>query len=46
MVGGRDYVTSNYNRAIDARRQPGSSWKLFDYAAAIENGVQPDDTDR
>lgn len=44
MVGGRDYVTSNYNRAVAARRQPGSSWKLFDYLAAIEDGVQPDDT--
>ncbi len=44
MVGGRDYVTSNYNRAVAARRQPGSSWKLFDYTAAIEDGVQPDDT--
>ena len=44
MVGGRDYVTSTYNRAVAARRQPGSSWKLFDYAAAIEEGVQPDDT--
>ncbi len=44
MVGGRDYVTSNYNRAVSARRQPGSSWKLFDYTAAIEDGVNPDDT--
>ena len=44
MVGGRDYVTSNYNRAVAARRQPGSSWKLFDYVAALEDGVNPDDT--
>ena len=44
MVGGRDYVASNYNRAVAARRQPGSSWKLFDYVAAIEDGVGPDDT--
>ena len=44
MVGGRDYVASNYNRAVAARRQPGSSWKLFDYLAAIEDGVEPDDT--
>jgi penicillin-binding protein 1A len=44
MVGGKDYVQSNYNRAVAARRQPGSSWKLFDYVAAIEDGVQPDDT--
>ena len=44
MVGGKDYVASNYNRAVAARRQPGSSWKLFDYVAAIEDGVNPDDT--
>ena len=43
MVGGRDYVATNYNRAVSARRQPGSAWKLFDYLAAIENGVNPDD---
>ena len=43
MVGGRDYVASNYNRAVTARRQPGSSWKLFDYVAALEDGVLPDD---
>ena len=43
MVGGRDYVASNYNRAVAARRQPGSSWKLFDYLAALESGVSPDD---
>ncbi|QMW22657.1 transglycosylase domain-containing protein [Sandaracinobacteroides saxicola] len=43
MVGGRDYVSSIYNRAVVARRQPGSSWKLFDYLAALENGVTPDD---
>ena len=44
MVGGRDYVTSIYNRAVVARRQPGSSWKLFDYLAALEDGTTPDDT--
>ncbi len=43
MVGGRDYVRSNYNRAVAARRQPGSSFKLFVYLAAIEDGVSPDD---
>ena len=43
MVGGRDYVTSNYNRAVAARRQPGSAFKFFVYAAAIEDGVAPDD---
>nr|WP_243446302.1 PBP1A family penicillin-binding protein [Polymorphobacter fuscus] len=44
MVGGRDYVTSNYNRAVAARRQPGSAFKFFVYAAAIEDGIGPDDT--
>ncbi|KPF77512.1 penicillin-binding protein [alpha proteobacterium AAP81b] len=43
MVGGRDYVKTSYNRAVAARRQPGSSFKLFDYAAALESGVKPDD---
>lgn len=43
MVGGRDYVASNYNRAVVARRQPGSSWKLFVYLAALEDGLTPDD---
>ena len=42
MVGGRSYVASNYNRAVIARRQPGSSWKLFVYLAALEDGVTPD----
>ncbi|MFV0644931.1 MAG: PBP1A family penicillin-binding protein [Sphingomonadaceae bacterium] len=43
MVGGRDYVTSNYNRATEAVRQPGSAWKLFVYLAALEAGYTPDD---
>ena len=43
MVGGLDYVTSNYNRATSALRQPGSAWKLFVYLAALEAGVKPDD---
>jgi penicillin-binding protein 1A len=38
MVGGLDYVTSNYNRATNALRQPGSAWKLFVYMAALEAG--------
>jgi penicillin-binding protein 1A len=42
MVGGRDYVTSNYNRATQAQRQPGSAWKLFVYMAALEAGYQVD----
>ncbi|WP_365776986.1 PBP1A family penicillin-binding protein [Novosphingobium sp.] len=41
MVGGTDYVTSNYNRAINAVRQPGSVWKLFVYLAALEAGYTP-----
>jgi penicillin-binding protein 1A len=43
MVGGTDYVTSNYNRAVNAVRQPGSSWKLFVYLAALEAGFTPND---
>ncbi|MDE1467506.1 transglycosylase domain-containing protein [Aurantiacibacter sp. D1-12] len=43
LVGGTDYVTSNFNRATDAMRQPGSSFKLFVYLAALEAGYQPDD---
>jgi penicillin-binding protein 1A len=43
MIGGRDYVQSIYNRATQANRQPGSSFKLFVYLAAIEAGYKPDD---
>jgi penicillin-binding protein 1A len=43
MVGGTDYVNSNYNRATQAMRQPGSAWKLFVYLAALEAGYTPDD---
>ncbi|MEN0653491.1 MULTISPECIES: transglycosylase domain-containing protein [Hyphobacterium] len=43
MVGGRDYAASQYNRAVLARRQPGSSFKAFVYAAAFEGGLTPDD---
>ncbi|WP_333839374.1 transglycosylase domain-containing protein [Novosphingobium sp.] len=43
MVGGTDYVTSNYNRATNAMRQPGSAWKLFVYLAALERGYRPED---
>ncbi|MGK2285441.1 transglycosylase domain-containing protein [Pedomonas sp. V897] len=43
MVGGRDYVSSTYNRATVARRQPGSAFKLFVYLAALEAGVRPTD---
>lgn len=44
MVGGRDYVTSLYNRATQATRQPGSAFKLFVYLAALEAGHKPDET--
>src|SRR5688572_17472989 len=44
MVGGRDYVTSIYNRATQAARQPGSAFKLFVYLAAIEFGYTPETT--
>ncbi|HUE78259.1 MAG TPA: PBP1A family penicillin-binding protein [Sphingomicrobium sp.] len=44
MVGGRDYVDSLYNRATQAQRQPGSSFKLFVYLAALESGMKPTDT--
>jgi penicillin-binding protein 1A len=44
MVGGKDYITSNYNRAVTAERQPGSAWKLFVYLAAIEAGHKPDES--
>jgi penicillin-binding protein 1A len=43
MVGGRDYVSSIYNRATQSARQPGSSFKLFVYLAALEAGHKPDD---
>jgi penicillin-binding protein 1A len=43
MVGGTDYVTSIYNRAVQAQRQPGSAFKLFVYLAAMESGMKPSD---
>ncbi|CAN5417159.1 hypothetical protein BH10PSE12_BH10PSE12_28390 [soil metagenome] len=42
MVGGLDYVSSNYNRATQATRQPGSAFKLFVYMAALEAGYTPE----
>jgi penicillin-binding protein 1A len=44
MVGGTDYVSSIYNRATQAVRQPGSAFKLFVYLAALEAGRKPNDT--
>jgi penicillin-binding protein 1A len=41
MVGGRDYASSQFNRATDALRQPGSSFKPYVYAAALANGLKP-----
>ena len=42
IVGGPDYGESQFNRATQARRQPGSSFKIYVYAAALENGYTPD----
>lgn len=42
MVGGPDYGESQFNRATHARRQPGSSFKTYVYAAALEQGYKPD----
>jgi len=41
MVGGYDYFLSKYNRAVQARRQPGSSFKPFVYSAALAGGFTP-----
>jgi penicillin-binding protein 1A len=41
MVGGRDYGASQFNRATDALRQPGSSFKPYVYATALANGFKP-----
>jgi penicillin-binding protein 1A len=41
MIGGRSYVQSQFNRAVKARRQPGSSFKSFVYLAAIDAGMTP-----
>ena len=43
MVGGRDYRKSRFNRATQARRQPGSAFKTLVYLAAVEDGLAPDD---
>jgi penicillin-binding protein 1A len=41
MVGGRDFTDSRFNRAMQAHRQPGSAFKPFVYAAALESGYSP-----
>lgn len=41
MVGGPDYGESQFNRATHAKRQPGSSFKIYVYATALENGYTP-----
>ena len=42
LVGGREYADSQFNRAVDAKRQPGSAFKPFVYLAALEAGRAPD----
>ncbi|MBP7701856.1 MAG: PBP1A family penicillin-binding protein [Phenylobacterium sp.] len=42
MVGGVDYATAPYNRAVTAKRQAGSAWKPFVYLTALEAGRTPD----
>lgn len=43
MIGGRDYAKSAFNRATQAQRQPGSTFKLFVYLAALRDGMEPSD---
>ena len=42
MIGGRDYAESQFNRAVAAKRQPGSAFKPFVYLTALERGLTPD----
>ncbi|MEZ5851376.1 MAG: PBP1A family penicillin-binding protein [Hyphomicrobiaceae bacterium] len=42
LIGGRNWTQSQYNRAVSARRQPGSAFKPFVYLAAVEQGATPD----
>ncbi len=44
MVGGRDYGASQFNRATNSLRQPGSSFKPYVYATALEHGLKPSST--
>ncbi len=43
LIGGRDFYDSNFNRAVQASRQPGSAFKPFIYTAAMDNGYSPTD---
>jgi len=43
MIGGKNYAQSPFNRATQAKRQPGSTFKLFTYLAALDAGMEPDD---
>jgi penicillin-binding protein 1A len=42
MVGGRSYLKSQFNRTLQAKRQPGSAFKLFVYLAGLQAGLEPD----
>jgi penicillin-binding protein 1A len=42
MVGGRDYRSGSFNRAVEARRQPGSAFKPFTWLSALQRGLTPD----
>ncbi|ATQ69829.1 MULTISPECIES: transglycosylase domain-containing protein [Methylosinus] len=42
LVGGRNYADSQFNRAVSAKRQPGSAFKPFVYLAGLEHGLTPD----
>ncbi len=44
LVGGKSYQESQFNRVTQAQRQPGSTFKVFAYAAALEQGISPDKT--
>ena len=46
LVGGKNYAESQFNRAVAAKRQPGSAFKPFVYLAALERGLTPDTSAR
>jgi penicillin-binding protein 1A len=43
MVGGRNFQESEWNRVVQAKKQPGSAFKIFTYVAALKNGYRPSD---